>query len=110
MACTPKSARLISASAAIWRNTSPPGTRARSRASATSRDAEVVPVPGRPEIVTSNAAASAEGLEERLALLLAETTDAAGVGDADLLHRAPGLHLADAGEGLDDGEDLHLPD
>src|SRR3546814_7223886 len=53
---------------------------------------------------------SGEGVEQGLALLVAQATDATGVGDADLLHRAPGLHLADTGKGLDHGEDLHLAD
>ena len=41
---------------------------------------------------------------ERLALLGPEAADPAGLGDADLLHDAPGLHLADAGQGLEQGD------
>ena len=100
-AWAPNSARVIPASGAICRNTSPPGSRSSPSAAATRRETVVVPEPGSPEMVISKRAALGEGGEQRLALLLAETADAAGVGDADLLHRAARLHLADAGQRLD---------
>src|SRR5690606_13101069 len=56
------------------------------------------------------ACSAGEGLEQRLALLLAQALDPARVGDADLLHRPPGADLAHAGERLEDRDDLHLPD
>ena len=57
-----------------------------------------------------DAGGSAELLEQRLALLGAEALDPAGLADADLLHRAAGLDLADAGQGLEHGDDLQLAD
>ena len=67
---------VIPDSAASCRNTSPPGTRSRWSAPATSRETVVVPEPGRPEMVISKPG-SGEGREQRLALLVAEAADAA---------------------------------
>ena len=64
-------------------------------------DAVVVPDPGGPETVISNGrrrgdGSGREGLEQRLALLVAQAPDATGVGDADLFHGPAGADLADA--------------
>src|SRR5262245_2829823 len=53
---------------------------------------------------------SAELFEERLALLGAEAPHAAALGDTDVFHDAPSLHLADAGQRLQHGHDLQLAD
>ena len=49
-----------------------------------------------------------EVVDELLRLVGAEAADLAGWGDADLLHDLLGLDLADAGQGLEQGRDLHL--
>ena len=48
--------------------------------------------------------------EQRLALLGTETLEAAAVADADRLHEAAGLDLAEAGKGLENGDHFHLAD
>src|SRR5512139_1269075 len=69
------------------------------------------PTPPGPEMTMIRGRPSGgELVEQPLALLGAEAADPAGVRDPDLLHRAAGLHLPDAREGLEDGDDLHLAD
>src|SRR5262245_28886186 len=94
------------------RNTSPPGTKRMSSRAATCSAVVVVPDPGGPETVVSKQAvgSAGEGVEQRLALLLAQAPDAPAVGDADLLHRPPGTDLAHARKRLEHGQDLHLAD
>src|SRR5262245_23468394 len=95
------------------RNTAPPGTSSSSSRAATCSAAVVVPDPGGPETVINKwrrACSAREGVEQRLALLVAQAPDTPAVGDADLLHRPAGAHLAHARERLEDGEHLHLAD
>src|SRR4051794_10425427 len=59
---------------------------------------------------TSGAVATAELGDQRSALLGTEATDATGRADLQALHDLVGTHLADTGQGFEDGGDLHLPD
>src|SRR4051794_34565526 len=66
--------------------------------SARSRSTMVpLPAPPGPEMTMISEASllRREGVEQRGALLHAEAAHAARLADADRLHRAPGLHLAD---------------
>src|SRR5262245_13416665 len=95
------------------RNTAPPGTSSSSSRAATCSAAVVVPDPGGPETVINKwrrACSAREGFEQRLALLVAQTSDTPAVGDADLLHRPASAHLAHTRERFEDGEHLHLAD
>ncbi|MEZ5178868.1 MAG: hypothetical protein R2746_11490 [Acidimicrobiales bacterium] len=67
----------------------------------------LVPEPGSPDSVTST---RQEKAASRASRRCAQVPHLAGVGDADLLHGAAGLHLADARERLEHGEDLRLAD
>src|SRR5919108_3450887 len=112
-AYVPNVASVMPRSAAIERNTSPPGNSSTARAWATRLDAVVVPEPGGPETVISNREGAVPGsgrerFEESLALLLAEAPHAAHIGDADVFHGATGPDLADTGKRLEHSEDLHL--
>src|SRR3954447_3611681 len=53
---------------------------------------------------------SAQLLEQRLPLLRPEATHSPGLADADVLHDATGLHLADAGQRFEEGHRLELAD
>src|SRR5439155_18448248 len=51
-----------------------------------------------------------QALEESTALVLAQSMDPAGLADRQLVHQPAGLDLADTGQRLQHGHDLHLPD
>src|SRR6478609_2367639 len=97
------SASVTPRSDAMVRKTVPPSRWSSPSRTATVRATVLVPEPGRPDRVISTW--SGEGGEQCFALLLAEPAQTAGVGDADLVHRAPSLDLAHAGQGLEYGED-----
>jgi hypothetical protein len=75
---------------------------------ATCRATVLVPEPGKPDKVISTV--SGERGEERFALLAAQPAEPTRVGDADLLHGAAGLDLADTGKRFEHREDLGLAD
>src|SRR4051812_37820705 len=68
------------------------------------------PVPDGAAMTTIRPASAVERPQQRGALLGAEAPKAPGLADPDLLHEPPGLDLAEAGEGLEDGKHLHLAD
>src|SRR5580700_6841255 len=76
----------------------------------------IVPLPAPPGPIRTKmcgapAGGSARSLfEQRLALLGTESLQSAAVADADRLHEAPGLHLAETRQGLEDRDHLHLAD
>jgi hypothetical protein len=51
----------------------------------------------------------AQLLEELAALLFPEALDTPGVADADFLHDPACFDLAETGQALENGEDLHFP-
>src|SRR6185312_3561204 len=76
--------------------------------------AAIVPLPAPPgpmrtKMCGGPAGGSARSLfEQRLALLGPEALQAPAVADADGLHEATGLHLAETGQGFEDRDHLHL--
>src|SRR5580692_7563250 len=69
------------------------------------------PGPIRTKMCGAPAGGSARSLfEQRLALLGSETLQPPAVADADGLHEAPGLDLAQTGQGFEDRDHLHLAD
>src|SRR3954451_1701570 len=71
---------------------------------------ETTMISGSSGVTSAAVALLGELIQQRLLLLRTEALDAAVVGDADVFHDLAGLDLADARQGLEQGDDLQLAD